>query len=155
MIVTRVLEWDMGHRVPNHKSKCKNVHGHRYKAEIALTGNVIQEEDISDEGMVMDFSDIKTVAKQFIDDYLDHGFMAHSSDEELIQTLQNMGSKVVVVDFIPTAENIAKWMFDKLAPLYTDVFKTGLRLWKITLWETPNNFVELQVGKPITYHTIS
>lgn len=72
---TKTVEWDMGHRVPNHKSKCKNVHGHRYKAEVTVRGEIIPEEGISDEGMVIDFSDVKAIVNSICDGELDHGYM--------------------------------------------------------------------------------
>jgi 6-pyruvoyltetrahydropterin/6-carboxytetrahydropterin synthase len=39
--VTKIVEWDMGHRVPNHKSKCRNPHGHRYRLEVTIGGPLI------------------------------------------------------------------------------------------------------------------
>ncbi|MDP2804397.1 MAG: 6-carboxytetrahydropterin synthase, partial [Gallionellaceae bacterium] len=56
MQITRRLEFDAGHRIPNHNSQCKHLHGHRYAIEITLSGNIIATEGISEQGMVMDFS---------------------------------------------------------------------------------------------------
>lgn len=144
MKITRIIEWDMGHRVPNHESKCRNVHGHRYRAEITLEGEVIGEKGVSEEGMVIDFSHIKTIANGFIDEQLDHGYMGHEKlDEEMLRFLFARRMKWLAVDFVPTAENIAKWLLDKLAPLFADKYGTGLKLYSIRLYETPNNFVEV------------
>ena len=143
MQITRIIGWDMGHRVPNHSSKCKNVHGHRYSAEITLEGDVIGEKGVSDEGMVIDFSHIKTIANGFIDENLDHGYMGNTEhDHDMIQLLIDNKFKVIGVYFIPTAENIAKWLFDQLEPLFVDTYGTKLKLKKIRLYETPNNFVD-------------
>ena len=57
--VTRRLEFDAGHRIPDHRSQCRNLHGHRYVLEITLTGDVVQAPGESDNGMLMDFSEIK------------------------------------------------------------------------------------------------
>ena len=57
LTITRKLEFDAGHRIPDHKSQCRNLHGHRYTLEITLVGAVIDVEGSSDNGMIMDFSD--------------------------------------------------------------------------------------------------
>jgi 6-pyruvoyltetrahydropterin/6-carboxytetrahydropterin synthase len=59
MIITSRMEFDAGHRIPNHKSTCRNLHGHRYAIEVSLSGEIIQQEDQSDYGMVLDFKDAK------------------------------------------------------------------------------------------------
>jgi len=59
MIITRRLEFDAGHRIPNHNSLCKHLHGHRYAIEITLSGDIIANEGQSEQGMVMDFTDIQ------------------------------------------------------------------------------------------------
>ena len=56
MRITRRLEFDAGHRIPNHQSQCRHLHGHRYALEITLGGGVIDAAGRPDDGMVMDFS---------------------------------------------------------------------------------------------------
>ena len=80
LTITRKLEFDAGHRIPDHKSQCRNLHGHRYTLEITLIGAVIDEEGRSDNGMIMDFSDIKTLAKQHLVDVWDHAFLVYEKD---------------------------------------------------------------------------
>lgn len=140
MEITKIIGFDMGHRVPNHKSKCRNVHGHRYTCHVTMEGDIVSEKGSSDEGMVIDFSDIKTIANNLLDGELDHGFMVYDGDEQLRDFLKEAEYKLIIVPFIPTAENIAKWIFDKLTPQYEDVYGTGLRLKRIKLYETPNSF---------------
>lgn len=143
MIVVKQIEWDMGHRVMNHSSKCRNIHGHRYKAEIALEGNLINGDGNSSEGMVIDFGDIKKTAMEHVHDVLDHGFMVWEKDEVLLKFFrENEEFKKVIVPFTPTAENIAKWIFEQLDDKFRDVYKTGLRLKWVKLWETPTTYVE-------------
>lgn len=143
MTVSRLVEWDMGHRVPNHKSKCRNLHGHRYKMWVTLEGEVVGEQGVSDEGMVIDFSDIKRIAEGYVDTNLDHGYMGHKLlDRDLLSLIDERGMKLVAVDFVPTAENIAKYLFEQLSPLFVDVYGTKLRLSKIRLYETPKSFVD-------------
>ena len=78
--VTRRLEFDAGHRIPDHRSQCRNLHGHRYVLEITLTGDVVQAPGESDNGMLMDFSEIKQIAKQHIVDVWDHAFLVYEGD---------------------------------------------------------------------------
>lgn len=140
MIISKCIEWDMGHRVMNHNSKCRNLHGHRYKAEISVEGDLILLEGYSDEGMVMDFGLIKDLALKYIHDVLDHAFMVWGEDEILINFFQqNPDQKHLVVPFVPTSENIARWIFTQLEKKIDDKYKTDLKLKSIKLWETPTS----------------
>ena len=141
MKIVKIIQWDMGHRVLNHRSICKGLHGHRYKAEICLEGDIITKSGVSEEGMVIDFADIKKIAKQFVQNQLDHAFMVWEKDDESIHFFQNSKDhKVIVVRFTPTAENVAQFIFKKLNNQFTDVFKTGLKLHSVKLWETPSSY---------------
>jgi len=142
--ITRKLEFDAGHRIPDHKSQCRNLHGHRYTLEITLTGAVISEEGSSDNGMIMDFSDVKALAKQHLVDVWDHAFIVYAKDAGLRQFLESIpGHKTVVIDSIPTVENLAQVAFSILKSVYRDRYGTGLRLHKLVLHETPNCWAEV------------
>jgi len=131
----------MGHRVLNHRSVCKGLHGHRYKAEICVEGDLVEKKDASEEGMVIDFADIKKTAQKFIQEELDHAFMVWEKDIELLKFFKNSkGHKPVIVPFTPTAENVAAYIFNELKDKFTDVFKTGLHLQSVKLWETPSSY---------------
>jgi 6-pyruvoyltetrahydropterin/6-carboxytetrahydropterin synthase len=113
-----------------------------------MEGDIINEEGSSDQGMVIDFSDIKTIANKLIDDQLDHGFMYYEKDPTMSVFFQTYEEdekfKAIAVPFIPTAENIAKYIYDKLAPQYEDKYGTGLRLKRIRLFETPNSYADYE-----------
>ena len=143
--VTKIIEWDMGHRVPNHKSKCRNPHGHRYRAEITITGPVIEAKGSSDEGMVIDFGDIKQIIKTHIHDVLDHGFMVSSEDKVLMEAFDKINREdnnfhIIVVPFIPTAENICRWCYEQIKPHLQE----GIKIHNIRLFETPNSWWDYQ-----------
>ena len=130
----------MGHRVMNHRSVCKGLHGHRYKAEICVEGVIVSESGASEEGMVIDFSDIKKIANSFIQEKLDHAFMVWEKDTELLDFFQKSeGHKPVIVSFTSTAENVAAYIFNELDGQFNDAFGTGLRLHSVKLWETPTS----------------
>jgi 6-pyruvoyltetrahydropterin/6-carboxytetrahydropterin synthase len=139
MRITRRLEFDAGHRIPNHQSQCRHLHGHRYALEITLTGGVIDAAGRPDDGMVMDFSEVKAIAKRHVVDIWDHAFLVWRSDQpvaDFLATLQN--HKTVVLDAVPTAENLARLAFAILDPLYRDSYGNHLQLERIRLYETPN-----------------
>ena len=141
MKIVKIIQWDMGHRVLNHRSVCKGLHGHRYKAEICIEGELIEKSGLSEEGMVIDFADIKKTAQKFIQEDLDHAFMVWDKDDELIEFFKkSKGHKPIIVSFTPTAENVAKYIFIKLEDNFKDIFKTGLHLHSIKLWETPSSY---------------
>lgn len=142
MKISKQIEWDMGHRVTNHHSKCRNLHGHRYKLEVCMEGRLVRMEGVSEEGMVIDFGDIKRVAMEEIHDVLDHSFMVWNKDKLLFDFFHdNPDLKCTVVSFVPTAENIAAWVFIQLDGKFKDVYKTGLKLYSVKLWETPTSVV--------------
>ena len=144
LTITRKLEFDAGHRIPDHKSQCRNLHGHRYTLELTLTGNVIEADGNSDNGMIMDFSDVKSLAKQHLVDVWDHAFLVYENDHAVRKFLASLPDhKTVVIDRIPTVENLAKVAFDILQAVYLDNFGTGLRLYKLVLYETPNCWAEI------------
>lgn len=137
--VTRRLEFDAGHRIPDHRSQCRNLHGHRYVLEITLTGDIVQAPGESDNGMLMDFADIKRIAKAHIVDVWDHAFLVYEDDTAVRGFLDSMpGHKTVVLDRIPTAENLAAIIFEILAPHYHGHYGADLRLTRVRLYETPN-----------------
>ena len=141
MKIGKVIQWDMGHRVLNHRSICKGLHGHRYKAEICIEGELIQNPGISEEGMVIDFADIKKIAQNCIQEELDHAFMVWDKDKELLEFFKHSkGHKPVIVPFTPTAENVAAYIFHILEDKFSDVYKTGLHLQSIKVWETPSSY---------------
>ena len=147
LTITRKLEFDAGHRIPDHSSQCRNLHGHRYTLEITLTGNVNAQDGASDNGMIMDFSDVKTLAKSALVDVWDHAFLVYEKDQVVRQFLDSLpGHKTVVLPLVPTVENLARIAYDTLDTVYADKFGTGLKLYKIKLFETPNCWAEVIHG---------
>ncbi len=143
MQITRRLEFDAGHRIPNHNSQCRHLHGHRYAIEITLSGDIITTEGKSEQGMVMDFSDVKHIAKEKVVDAWDHAFLVYRGDEEVYKFLAGLpGHKTVVLDVVPTAEHLAQAAFDILNAAYRDVYGNNLRLERVRLYETPNNWAD-------------
>ncbi len=139
MLITRRLEFDAGHRIPDHKSQCRHLHGHRYVVEITLAGDIINREGDAANGMVMDFSEVKDIAKKYVVDAWDHAFLAYSGDRAIVDFLATLPDhKTVILDRVPTAENLARIAFDILDAAYRDTYGNHLRLRQVRLYETPN-----------------
>ena len=148
MLITRRLEFDAGHRIPHHKSQCRHLHGHRYALEITLSGEVIETEGVSEQGMVMDFSDVKEIALEKIANVWDHAFLVYRGDSEVLDFLNTLvGHKTVVLESVPTAENLALAAFQILDAAYIDVYGNHLRLERVRLYETPNNWADAVRGQ--------
>ena len=112
MLITRRLEFDAGHRIPDHKSQCRHLHGHRYAIEITLAGSVIDRAGDPANGMVMDFSEVKSLAKAHVVDLWDHAFLVYRSDRAVVDFLATLPDhRTVLLDCIPTAENLAQLAF--------------------------------------------
>mgnify|MGYP001205379966 FL=1 len=143
MQITTRLEFDAGHRIPCHKSQCKNLHGHRYAIEITLSGDIIKNEHASENGMVMDFSDVKAIAKSAVVEVWDHAFLVYQHDTDVLNFLNSLPQhKTVVFPTVPTAENMAAEAFKILKTKYQDTFGNHLKLEKVRLYETPNNWAD-------------
>lgn len=125
--VTREIEFCYGHRLLNYDGKCRYLHGHNGTAVIAL-----EAEGLDDRGMVLDFTDIKRVVSSWIDQQLDHRMILCRHDPA-VPVLQQMGEPVFLMDDNPTAENIAKLIFDFTA-------SQGFPIVECRLWETPRCF---------------
>ena len=139
MLITRRLEFDAGHRIPSHHSKCRHLHGHRYAIEVTLSGSIITEAGAAEQGMVMDYSEVKRIANVALVDLWDHAFLVYRQDLDVLQFLQSLDDhKTVVLDTPPTAENLALTAFRILDAAYRDTYGNQLRLEQVRLFETPN-----------------
>tara|TARA_Y100000310_G_scaffold326856_1_gene392338 strand:+ start:86 stop:520 length:435 start_codon:yes stop_codon:yes gene_type:complete len=135
-LISKTIEIDMGHRVPGHAGKCRNLHGHRYRIEAAVLGELVATSGASDEGMVVDFGDLKKIMLSEIDEKLDHGFMMYEKDA-LVESFRGFEDQhLIFVPFIPTAENIAKYIFGLLKPA---LLTKSISLSYVKVWETPTS----------------
>jgi 6-pyruvoyltetrahydropterin/6-carboxytetrahydropterin synthase len=142
--ITRHLEFDAGHRIPNHQGQCRHVHGHRYQIEVTLTGKLVDTPGAADEGMMMDFGQIKAIMQELIIEPWDHSFFVAKSDQVMIDFLRTIpGHKTTILDVIPTAENLAKAAFDILAPKLNQAYNHQIRLKQLRLFETPNCWADV------------
>jgi len=147
--ISKEIELDAGHRVPNHESKCRNPHGHRYKIIATCSGPIIEEPGAPDEGMLVDFSHLKKFLTEEVHDVLDHGFIVYEKDAVMLGRLgynpdgqYEADWKIIIFPYIPTAENIARWAYDQIQPQVANHFRDNLVLEFITVWETPTSMAQ-------------
>lgn len=143
MRITRRLEFDAGHRIPNHASQCRHLHGHRYAIEITLSGEIIDTEGAADQGMMMDFSEVKKIANATLVNQWDHAFLVYQGDRVVVDFLASLPEhRTVVLPVVPTAENLVAEAFRILDAAYLDTYGNRLRLQQVRLYETPNNWAD-------------
>ncbi|MCY2943577.1 MAG: 6-carboxytetrahydropterin synthase [Gemmataceae bacterium] len=125
--VTREIHFCYGHRLLQYDGKCKNLHGHNGKAVITL-----EADKLDNLGMVVDFGRLKDTVGKWIDQNLDHRMILHR-DDPVLPYLLSQGEPIHVVDTNPTAENIAKLIYDHAR-------SEGFPVTEVTLWETESCF---------------
>jgi 6-pyruvoyltetrahydropterin/6-carboxytetrahydropterin synthase len=133
---TRRLEFDAAHRVMQHESKCKNLHGHRYAVELTLT-----VAELDPLGRVVDFGVMKERLGAWIDAHWDHQTILWEKDKKLGEAIAaQTGQGVYYLPYNPTAENLALYLRDEICP---QLFPAPLEFVKIRLQETPNCYAEV------------
>ena len=125
--VSKEIWFCYGHRLLNYNGKCANLHGHNGKAVIT-----IESPELDNLGMVVDFTLVKKLLGQWIDAHLDHKMILHK-DDPIIPELMRLGEPFMVIAENPTAENIAKM-------IYEQAVSQNLPVTEVTLWETENSF---------------
>jgi 6-pyruvoyltetrahydropterin/6-carboxytetrahydropterin synthase len=160
MRISREIGIDMGHRVPDHRSKCKNLHGHRYRVIATVQGSLHEEGEQT--GMVVDYGFLKQIMMETVDAWFDHGMALWVQDPLLLHELGSpvgyvrektakfgwciipadagwRWGKLVVMHDVPTAENLAKLWYKMMAPGVNQMLHdSDDRLYSVTVWETPN-----------------
>lgn len=129
---TRVIEFDAAHRVMKHESKCRNLHGHRYKIELTVEG------ELDSLGRVVDFGVLKSVFGGWVDEYLDHGCILFHDDKDIALLCEENGWRFFLMGSNPTSENMSELLFKKAEELLPELTVIGLRL-----YETPNCWSEV------------
>ena len=135
--ISKEFSFDMAHLLDGHDGKCQNLHGHTYKLQVEIAGNLF--ESGAKKAMVIDFSDLKAVVKKAILDPIDHAFIYDKTSEresKIAKLLQDLDSKTFGVPFRTTAEEMSRFIFNRLK------YDEKLAVSAIRLWETPTSFCE-------------
>ena len=125
--VTKVIHFCYGHRLLRYEGKCRHLHGHNARVEIELTAPKLDRR-----GMVMDFNDVKRKIQGWIDASLDHRMILNARDP-VIPKLKSLREPFITVNANPTAETLAKLIFDHAR-------KERFPVTEVQLWETETSF---------------
>ena len=118
MEICKEFVFDAAHKLPKHKGKCKNLHGHTYKVQVCVEG------EVGDDGMVIDFGILDKIVQELVIDKFDHSYL-----NNMMET--------------PTAENLATWIWFVVGGEIKKnfVFHSSMcRVKSVTVWETPTSF---------------
>ena len=139
MKIAKEFRWEMGHRLPNHKGPCRNIHGHSYKMIVELEGEVQKN------GMIIDFYDLGLIIKPIIQKY-DHSLMVYNKDKVLIDFLKKNKMKKVIVDYYATVENICKDFVNLISNRMKKKKPGNIKMVTVKIFETPNSYAEMKVN---------
>lgn len=145
MIVTRTMEFPMGHRLATHMGLCRHIHGHNYRVQVNVSG----ERDIN--GIVIDFKALKEILADVFDKY-DHALVLAGDDPVVgaymidvdggrLTADQAGFGNIIAVPFAPTAENLAEYWMEELQRVFHarrrdagDMY--SLIVHSVTVWES-------------------
>jgi 6-pyruvoyltetrahydropterin/6-carboxytetrahydropterin synthase len=134
---TRRIEFDAAHRVMEHGSKCKMLHGHRYAVEATFCN-----ENLDKLGMVIDFGAVKEILGSWINKNWDHNVILNIKDRELGNQINKItGQKIYYLNCNPTAEEMASYLFNKICPELFVGYKISCE--QIRIFETPNCYAQI------------
>ena len=121
--VSKEIHFCYGHRLLNYNGQCAHPHGHNGKIVIEL-----ESSELDSRGMVFDFGDVKEIVQKWVDEKLDHQMILKKEDP-LTKTLKEMKEPHFLMDENPTAENLAKLV-------YQFAQSKKLPIKSVTFWET-------------------
>lgn len=129
----------MAHALWGYDGLCKNIHGHSYILKVSVSGEPISDPDNIKEGMVIDFGDLKRVAKKHIVDIFDHCVVLNkTAPVEKFAGVEEMFDRKMYTDFQPTAENLVIYFADIL----NRELPQEVKLESVILYETANSYAE-------------
>ena len=139
--LTKQFSFEAAHSLEGYDGACSQIHGHSYRLEVMVEGAPLESAGHPKDGMVMDFGVLKSIVNREIVNRLDHSFTIRRTEQngELIEMLQRHYTNIHVVDYQPTSENMLIDMAARLKP----VMPEGVRLCKLTLYETATSKAEL------------
>ena len=138
--ITKQFSFETGHALYGYDGKCKNVHGHSYKLNVTVIGKPIADKNHVKYGMVIDFSDLKTIVEEEIVDVFDHAtvFNKNTPHIELAHELKTRGHNVLLVNYQPTSEMMVIDFAKKIKERLPD----NIQLFSLKLQETASSYAE-------------
>ncbi|MCD7826438.1 MAG: 6-carboxytetrahydropterin synthase QueD [Clostridiaceae bacterium] len=137
--ITVEQSFDSAHFLSDYQGKCSNLHGHRWRVIFDIQGETLRT-DSQLRGMCEDFSDVRKVVRDMLDEY-DHTLLVEqgSLKEKTLQAMDEEGFAILQLPFRPTAENFARHFYDLIS-------EKGYQVAKVSVYETPNNCASYYVS---------
>lgn len=137
--VTREFTFEMAHVLRNYDGPCRNVHGHSYRLFVTISGVPVNDKNNPKNGMVMDFTDLKTIIIREIVNVFDHAAVVSKDfDNEKIKMFKETFGNTVIVDYQPTCENLVSDFAMKIVRQLPE----NIRLHSLKLYETAKSYAE-------------
>lgn len=137
--LTKEFYFEAAHSLWNYDGKCKNIHGHSYKLSITVIGTPQSDTQNPKLGMVLDFGDLKKIAKEEVVDKFDHAYIVNkAAPTEKLHELGQMFNRHEIVDYQPTCENMVIDIAQRIAPRLPQ----NVKLFSIKLYETATSYAE-------------
>jgi 6-pyruvoyltetrahydropterin/6-carboxytetrahydropterin synthase len=134
--VTKEFDFEAAHALDGYNGKCKDIHGHSYHLKVTFVGVPIEENNLSECGMVVDFGEIKSVVKEKVYPLFDHRLILRKDTR--FKQLEKTNERIRLVDYQPTCEN----MLIEIVELLRKEFKNRIQLKSAFLRETANSYAE-------------
>jgi len=137
--VTKEFSFEMAHALFNYDGPCRNVHGHSYRLFVTISGVPIGEPENPKNGMVIDFTELKSIVKKEIVNIFDHAVVVSNRfDKRKMEMFTKMFGNTVLVDYQPTCENLVS----DFATRIIRHLPLGIKLHSLKLYETATSFAE-------------
>ncbi len=135
--VTKEFRFEGAHALNGYDGKCRHIHGHSYRLFVTIKGEPIDNPISPKDGMVMDFSDLKSIVNRIIIEPFDHALILREG-ASLAEELSNEYCNVKITNFQPTCENLAA----HFAELLKGALPANISLECVKLYETATSYVE-------------
>jgi 6-pyruvoyltetrahydropterin/6-carboxytetrahydropterin synthase len=137
--VTKEFPFEMAHVLWNYDGPCKNVHGHSYRLFVTLSGTPVDDPENPKNGMVMDFTDLKSIVRREIVNVFDHSVVVNKRfGNEKTELFSRLFGNTVLVDYQPTCENLVTDFAARISVHLPE----GVKLHNLRLYETATSFAE-------------
>jgi 6-pyruvoyltetrahydropterin/6-carboxytetrahydropterin synthase len=137
MKISKEFDWEMAHRLLDHESGCRNMHGHSYRMQLEIEG------EPNEVGMIIDFDHVGKILRPLITE-LDHSFLCDERDAVLIAFLKDQQMKHKVVPFRTTVENLCTYFADHLKAALVSL--PNIQGFSLRIYETARNSAVLDVS---------
>lgn len=107
-----ITDFAAAHHLRNFRGKCENLHGHNWKVEVVIRGLELEES-----GVLVDFGEVKQATREILLS-VDHSYLNELSFFQ---------------DRNPSSENIARYLFEKLAKRLDNEHR---RIYRVSAWES-------------------